>query len=172
MDTMADIVGLNSAMQTSQSPTATWAAATTTSETSPTQSSPSTTLFNSNPTSQMLTITLETLSKRSGFIFPITGQFLTSSLCQVSRLDEAINAFRSALHLKADHPHAYNNLGNAMIEKGYIKEAIHCYVTAIRLMPKFSAAHCNLGSVFKEQGHSLHNHTYIHTSYQFSGIVK
>ena len=71
---------------------------------------------------------------------------------QVSRLDEAINAYRSALHLKADHPHAYNNLGNAMIEKGYIKEAIHCYVTAIRLMPKFSAAHCNLGSVFKEQG--------------------
>ena len=72
----------------------------------------------------------------------------------MSRLDEAINAYRSALHLKPDHPHAYNNLGNAMIEKGYIKEAIHCYVTAIRLMPKFSAAHCNLGSVFKEQGKS------------------
>ena len=73
--------------------------------------------------------------------------FITVLRFQVSRLDEAINAYRSALHLKADHPHAYNNLGNAMIEKGYIKEAIHCYVTA-----KFSAAHCNLGSVFKEQG--------------------
>jgi len=34
-----------------------------------------------------------------------------NALKEESRLDEAINAYRAALHLKADHPHAYNNLG-------------------------------------------------------------
>jgi len=53
-----------------------------------------------------------------------------------SALDEAILCYRSALRLKPDHPHAYNNLGNALRAKGLVKEAIHCYVTAARLMPK------------------------------------
>jgi hypothetical protein len=39
--------------------------------------------------------------------FDIVG----NALKEESRLDEAINAYRAALHLKADHPHAYNNLG-------------------------------------------------------------
>jgi len=34
-----------------------------------------------------------------------------NALKEESRIDEAINAYRAALHLKADHPHAYNNLG-------------------------------------------------------------
>jgi protein O-GlcNAc transferase len=37
-----------------------------------------------------------------------------------------------ALQLKPDHPHAYNNMGNALKDKGLIKEAVHCYTTAIR----------------------------------------
>lgn len=37
-----------------------------------------------------------------------------------------------ALQLKPDHPHAYNNMGNALKDKGMIKEAVHCYSTAIR----------------------------------------
>ncbi|CAN0464719.1 unnamed protein product, partial [Ectocarpus sp. 12 AP-2014] len=54
--------------------------------------------------------------------------------------------------LKPDHPHASNNLGDAIKDKGLIKEAMHCDVTAVHLMPKFAAVHRNLGSVLKEQG--------------------
>lgn len=67
-------------------------------------------------------------------------------------LEEAINCYRTALGLKPDHPHAYNNLGNALKDKGLIKEAAHCYVTACKLMPSFAAAHSNLASLLKEQG--------------------
>ena len=60
--------------------------------------------------------------------------------------------YRTALHLKPDHPHAYSNLGNAMRDRGLVREAIHCNVTAARLMPHFAPAHANLGSLLREQG--------------------
>ena len=45
---------------------------------------------------------------------------------------ESLNCYRAALQLKPDHPHAYNNMGNALKDKGMIKEAVQCYTTAIR----------------------------------------
>lgn len=71
---------------------------------------------------------------------------------QLGHYDESIQSFRAALRLKPDHPHAYNNLGNAMRNRGCVQEAIHCYITAIRLMPRFPVAHNNVGSILKEQG--------------------
>ena len=54
---------------------------------------------------------------------------------EIGKEDEAILHYRAALRLKPDH--AYNNLGNALKDKGMVKEAIHCYMTACRLMPQF-----------------------------------
>jgi protein O-GlcNAc transferase len=34
---------------------------------------------------------------------------------ELGRLEESINCYRTALRLKPDHPHAYNNLGNAVL---------------------------------------------------------
>jgi len=42
---------------------------------------------------------------------PLTIDTTGNALKEEARLDDAINAYRSALHLKPDHPHAYNNLG-------------------------------------------------------------
>lgn len=57
-----------------------------------------------------------------------------------------------ALRLKADHPHAFCNLGNALKDKGLIAEAQHCFASACRLLPNFSVAQNNLGAILKEQG--------------------
>jgi hypothetical protein len=51
---------------------------------------------------------------------------------QTGNLAESMQCYKSALALKHDHPHAYNNLGNSLKDKGLIKEAVHCYTTAIR----------------------------------------
>lgn len=56
------------------------------------------------------------------------------------------------MFLLLSFPRAYNNLGNALKDKGMVKEAIHCYITACRLMPTFAVSHSNLGSLLKEQG--------------------
>lgn len=39
------------------------------------------------------------------------------SCCMSPRTQEAINCYRTTLRLKPDHPHAYNNLGNAMKDR-------------------------------------------------------
>lgn len=38
---------------------------------------------------------------------------------------EAINCYRTTLRLKPDHPHAYNNLGNAMKDKVWTHPPTH-----------------------------------------------
>lgn len=73
-------------------------------------------------------------------------------LSQMKNPAESFHCYQMALAQKPDHPHAYNNMGNALKDKGLVKEAVQCYTTAIRLMPRFSAAHSNLASILKEQG--------------------
>ena len=74
------------------------------------------------------------------FIFELTGNPIA---CE--------RTCKLILQLSPDNLAAYNNLGNAMKDKGLVKEAIHCYVTAARLMPQFAAAHSNLGSILYDQ---------------------
>lgn len=49
------------------------------------------------------------------------------------------------------HPHAFNNLGNAMKDRGKFQEALRCYEKAIQINPNFAAAHSNLASLLKER---------------------
>ncbi len=55
---------------------------------------------------------------------------------QLKQPVESLRCYQTTLQLKPDHPHAYNNLGNALKDKGMIKEAVKCYTTAI------SCVHC------------------------------
>lgn len=48
---------------------------------------------------------------------PITGPSSAGVGAARVLLQEAINCYRTTLRLKPDHPHAYNNLGNAMKDK-------------------------------------------------------
>lgn len=68
------------------------------------------------------------------------------------RRPRALQCYNATLRLKPDHPHAYNNLGNAMKDRGRITEAMRCYSMACKLMPNFAAAHSNLACVLKDQG--------------------
>ena len=43
-----------------------------------------------------------------------TGNALRDS----GQLDEALQCYRSALEMKPDHPHGWNNMGNALKDKG------------------------------------------------------
>ena len=43
-----------------------------------------------------------------------------NALREDSRLDEALHCYRTALQLKPDHPHGWNNLANALKDKGTV----------------------------------------------------
>ena len=49
-----------------------------------------------------------------------------------------------AIKLKPDFAGAYNNLGNALLQKGELKEAIDHYRETLKLRPGFVAAQKNL----------------------------
>ena len=49
----------------------------------------------------------------------------------------------------AHHPHAYNNLGTALMDIGEYEEA-SLILKAIELQPDYAEAYNNLGNVYKE----------------------
>lgn len=67
------------------------------------------------------------------------------------RFDEAIAAYRQALHWKPSHAEAYNNMGAALQARGRIEEAETAYHDAVRLKPDYATAWNNLGSILQEQ---------------------
>jgi predicted O-linked N-acetylglucosamine transferase (SPINDLY family) len=68
------------------------------------------------------------------------------------KVAEAAEKFRQALHLRADFPEAYNNLGYTLARQGQWTEAIACYQEALRLRPEFVEAYGNLAAAFQDQG--------------------
>jgi tetratricopeptide (TPR) repeat protein len=56
--------------------------------------------------------------------------------------------FRHALKVTKNNYIAYNNVGDALLDKGQAEEAMSQFQEAIRLNPSFAEAHYNLGIVF------------------------
>ena len=60
--------------------------------------------------------------------------------------------FRHAIQLKPNHAETYNDLGNALWERGQPDDSIAAFRQAIRLKPDYAEAHNNLGSALKGIG--------------------
>jgi len=64
---------------------------------------------------------------------------------ELSRYDEAVEAYKRAIHINPDLWEAHNNLGFDYVELGHYDEAIEAYKQAIRLKPDDEDAHYGLG---------------------------
>ena len=61
------------------------------------------------------------------------------------RLDDAVSFYRAALAARPNNDAVYNNLGNALSQKGDLDEAIACHRKAISHHPENAMSHYNLG---------------------------
>ena len=66
--------------------------------------------------------------------------------------DEGIRYYQKALMLNPSLADAYNNIGNALREKGLLDEAITYYRKAIALDPSLADAYNNIGNALREKG--------------------
>jgi Flp pilus assembly protein TadD len=60
------------------------------------------------------------------------------------QLEEALHAFRTAVHLDPYHSDAYANLGVLMEVLGNPHDALHCYEAALAADPAHARARTNL----------------------------
>ncbi len=77
---------------------------------------------------------------------------LGHALFKKGRIDDAIEQYLKALHLKPGHEKAHNNLGNALEKKGLFEEAVEHYLFALRINPDYAEAYNNLGNALHKQG--------------------
>ena len=65
---------------------------------------------------------------------------------------DAMGAYEQAITLRGDYGEAYNNLGNALLERGDSARAIEALRKAVALMPGAADARANLGNAYKAAG--------------------
>ena len=75
-----------------------------------------------------------------------------NALTDQGKLEQAIEAYKTALSLKSDYADAYNNMGNALTDQGKLEQAIEAYKTALSLKPDHADAYYNMGTTLREQG--------------------
>ncbi len=73
------------------------------------------------------------------------------ALFQKNRLDEAIEHFQQALHIKPDYAEAHHNFGNALLQKGRVDEAMVQYEEALQIDHRDARSHNNLGYVLLQK---------------------
>lgn len=77
---------------------------------------------------------------------------LATALVASGDMDQAIQAYLSALHYNPDLYCVRSDLGNLFKALGRLDEAKACYLKAIETCPTFAVAWSNLGCVFNAQG--------------------
>ena len=70
----------------------------------------------------------------------------------LNRTDDAIEHYKMALRLNPNSAESYNNLGNALKNKGMLGDAMECYRKALHLRPEYPEACNNMGRIFQGQG--------------------
>ena len=68
------------------------------------------------------------------------------------QFDAAINNYKKALKINPDYPDAYNNMGNALKDKGDLEAAIESYKQALKIKPDYAEAYYNMGIALKGKG--------------------
>jgi len=74
---------------------------------------------------------------------------LGKTFIDLENIDKAIDDYRHALRVNPDYAKAYNNLGNALREKGHVNEAIDSYRAAIKINPNHVGGYINLGNILR-----------------------
>ena len=69
-----------------------------------------------------------------------TTTWVSRSMNEQERLEEAETSYRQAIALKPSYVEAYSNLGNIMNELGRLEEAVTSYRQAIALKPNYAEA--------------------------------
>lgn len=90
------------------------------------------------------------IRQKSGFIDGCIN--LATALVAAGDMDQAIQAYLSALHYNPDLYCVRSDLGNLFKALGRLDEAKACYLKAIETCPTFAVAWSNLGCVFNSQG--------------------
>ena len=70
-------------------------------------------------------------------------------LDQQNKLEEAFEAYKTAISLKQKYPEALNNMGNVLKIQNRLSEAIQSYNEAIFAKPDYADAHRNLSTIKK-----------------------
>lgn len=66
-------------------------------------------------------------------------------------LEEAIQAYKSALEIDPKSAKAYHSMGNVLIKQDQIQKAILSFRKAIEIQPNLSSSHYRLGEIFRSQ---------------------
>jgi tetratricopeptide (TPR) repeat protein len=69
----------------------------------------------------------------------------------LKRSDAAIDSYKQAIKIKPDYADAYNNMGNALKNKGDLDAAIDSYRQAIKIKPDYADAYYNMGNTLKDK---------------------
>ena len=67
-------------------------------------------------------------------------------------LEAAIDSYKQALKIKPDYAEAYNNMGDALKDKGDLEAAIDSYKQALKIKPDYAEAYNNMGNALKDKG--------------------
>ena len=70
----------------------------------------------------------------------------------LGKLEQAIEAYHTAIVIKPDFAEAYTNLGNALQEQDNLDKAIAAYNKAVTIKPDNFKAYYNMGNALKEHG--------------------
>lgn len=73
---------------------------------------------------------------------------LGKCLHRLEQFDRAVAAHQQALALNPSYHQAWNNLGIAYCDWGYLNEAIRCHERAIEIEPAYAFAYASLGGVY------------------------
>ena len=77
---------------------------------------------------------------------------LGNELFQAGRIQEAADAYQSALEIQPERAATHYNLGNALVRLGQLDDALDAFERAVQLRPHFPRALNSLGNTFQRLG--------------------
>ena len=107
-------------------------------------------LYTQGQLQQALSKAIQMLERfpNSVILYNIAG----ASNAGLMQFDAAINNYKKALKINPDYPDAYNNMGNALKDKGDLEAAIESYKQALKIKPDYAQAYNNMGIALKGKG--------------------
>jgi Flp pilus assembly protein TadD len=93
---------------------------------------------------------------------------LGKALLEEGNINEAIRAFRQAIHIAPNYDTSYANLGLALLKHGDRQAAIVEYEKSLLINPRNQRAHNDLGALLMEHGHLKQAAEHLRTAMSLS----